>query len=104
VVKSSALSTTYEWARLEPIPESAKDISVESVGSMFSREFRISFSAPVADVNSWLQASSGTNEANPKLRDDGSRVYDVKPGGGAQFAKVIVSKDGTKVRIRTYWS
>ena len=104
VVRSSALSTCYEWARLDQIPDTAEDVSVKSVGSMFTREFRISFRAPVSDVNSWLATSPGTKEAIPELLDDGTRVYNIKPGGGAQFAKVSVSKEGTKVRIHTYWS
>jgi hypothetical protein len=102
--RSSAVSTTYEWARLRPIPDTAVDVSVQALGSMFTREFRISFTAPSADVASWLASSPGTKEAVPERQQDGTMVYGIKPGGGAQFAEVTVSEDESRVVIRAYWS
>jgi hypothetical protein len=104
VNQTSAVATARKWARLAPLPRNALDLSVKVSGSPFSREFAIEFRAPSAEVRRWLRDSPGTRDATPALGPDGSVTYSITPGGGAQFAEVIVSDGGTRVRIHTYWS
>ena len=104
ISRESAIAATREWARLSPLPQSAVNLNIAIKGSMFTREFIIEFEAPSAAVREWLMSSPGTAQAPSFLQDDGSLRYEIAPGGGAQFAEVIVSKDGTNVRIRAYWS
>lgn len=101
---SSALEFTQEWARLARFPAGLKDLQVQVRGTSFTREFRVEFRAPRAAINAWLSRSPGTRNVNPVVRPDGSLLYSIRPGGGAQFAELLVSDDGTHVRIRTYWS
>jgi hypothetical protein len=102
--RESVVSATREWARLDPFPSSTRNMRLETTGSLFSREFAVEFDAPKADVQKWLSSSPGTSESTPLHQADGSLRFEIKPGGGAQFASIIVSRDGTHVRIRAYWS
>lgn len=99
-----AIEISREWARMDLFPTSAAQIEVDAMGSMFSREFVVSFSAPLADINAWLAASPGTAGALPDMAINGVRIYQIKPGGGAQFAEVKVDDKAEKVTIHTYWS
>lgn len=100
----SALTAALDWARLTPLPNTATNLVITPKGSMFTREFIIEFTAPSVDVEKWLSKSSGTRGVKPTIQSNGRRVFNIKPGGGAQFAEVIVSSAGTTVKIHTYWS
>ena len=102
--RASAIKATCEWARLNRFPDSAKNIKVETTGSIFTREFRITFSATPESIQSWLRESPGTRTAIAKSEDSGRMIYSITPGGGAQFAEVSISNDKRTVRIRAYWS
>jgi hypothetical protein len=102
--RASALSVTRVWARLAPYPESAGRKHIEIAGSMFSREFTVEFEASPKDIQNWLKNSPGTKDVVPNHNSNGSLHYQIKPGGGAQFAEIILLNDGTTVRIHTYWS
>jgi hypothetical protein len=105
--QDSAIETVLEWARLAPFPNSVRDLTVTSEGSMFTRAFRVRFSAQCKDVEIWLAQSPGTAEVEPKSLDDISYFYSITPGGGAQHAEVTISQlDGStcSVEIYTYWS
>lgn len=102
--KPSAIECACEWARLNPLPVPSSAVHVETKGSMFSREFTLTFTGERKDILAWLNASPGTQ--NP-YRDSAS-VLDmhqtISPGGGAQFAEIAISEQGTKVVIHVYWS
>jgi CO/xanthine dehydrogenase Mo-binding subunit len=100
---TGALATASAWARLAPIPLSAHDRRVQSKGSMFCREFVITFVAPPGDVRQWLQASPGPSSAKRSVSGTAT-VYSITPGGGAEFAEVSVNEVTGEVTIRTYWS
>ena len=102
--RASALRVTCEWARLDPIPRSATNIRFASKGSMFTREFDVSFSAPPEDIERWIDHSPGTSSSTPTINKNGTAIYAIVPDGGAAFAEVRVSKNGGIVRIHTYWS
>ena len=97
-----AMPAILKWGRLEPFPESARDLQVKVSGNMFTRGFRASFTAPQADIEAWLKRSPGTREGLPKSGP--VRVFEIKPGGGAQFARVTVDDRLHRVLIRVYWS
>jgi hypothetical protein len=50
VDKEEAIEAARAWGRLAALPASAQDIQVETEGSMFTRAFRVTFRAPVGDV------------------------------------------------------
>lgn len=102
--QASALEVSREWARLAPLPKSAKTIKTEITGSAFTREFIITFEAPKQDIETWLKMSPGTKNIVPIKEAGGILRYQIKPGGGAEFAEIIVSRERTKVRINTYWN
>jgi len=102
--KTSAIECVCEWARLNPLPVPNSAVHVETKGSMFTREFIVTFHGDKKSILQWLNASPGTQNA---YRDIHSLKYErmsISPGGGAQFAEITISEEGTKVVIRAYWS
>lgn len=98
-----ALEATTKWARLNAFPASATHINVEIMGSMFTREFTVTFKAPLADINSWLNECPGTSSVTP-TKVGPVRTYEIEPGGGAQSARLEVDEQTGTVKINTYWS
>lgn len=70
---------------------------------MFTRSFRASFNAPMADVERWLRESPGTREVVAEQVSPTVRYFSIKPGGGAIGAEVTV-KDSGDVEIYVSWS
>ena len=101
--KQSAIDTSIEWARLAPLPVPTREVSVETVGSPFTREFRLSFYLSEAQLEQWLSDCEGISDA--KIFQEGEITrYAIRPGGGAQFAEVRVNRSTGEVFVRTYWS
>jgi hypothetical protein len=103
VFKESAIETTLEWARLATLPVSKSQVDVEVTGSIFTRGFRVAFSAAPDPLESWLSASEGIADAEIYREGDFTR-YKISPGGGAMFAEVRVNRNTGDVYIRTYRS
>jgi hypothetical protein len=99
----SALQATKEWARLVDFPDSAEEIEVETTGSMFTRQFTVTFTAPLDDIDEWLRQSPGPSEATP-AESGATRRFEINPGGGAQGATLEVDNESGTVRINVYWS
>jgi hypothetical protein len=102
--RASAINCTLEWGRLAPFPPSAQHLTITAHGSMFTREFRTFFVAPPADIEEWLHRSPGTDEAVVTTPSAGVRHFQIKPGGGAEFAEVTVDDTQHSVSIYVYWS
>lgn len=101
--RQAAINAATEWARLAPLPSSAANVQVDAKGTMFSREFIITFDASPAVIQQWLAASPGPSSATPSTTG-AITTYAIRPGGGAQFAEVKVDASANRVVIRTYWS
>ncbi len=102
--KASAIACTCEWARLNPLPVGQSAVHVETKGGMFTREFIVTFTGKREDILAWLNASPGTQNAYRDTRMLNAMHQEISPGGGAQFAEITISENGTKVVIRAYWS
>jgi hypothetical protein len=101
--KQSAIETSIEWARLAPLPVPTREVAVETFGSPFTREFRLSFHLSEAQLEQWLSECEGISDA--KIFQEGVFTrYAIRPGGGAQFAEVRVNRSTGEVVVRTYWS
>lgn len=70
---------------------------------MFTRSFRVSFDAETAVIDEWREESPGFADAEVEARSDGTVKYTIKPGGGANWAEVIVGPDG-HVSVYVSWS
>jgi hypothetical protein len=102
---NSGVSAALEWSRMLPVPASATNINLQTSGSMFSRSFVLEFDAPLADIEKWFAASPGTTgkSFDTVIQDKLGKVYDIKPGGGAQRANLTIIPSG-HVRIDVSWS
>ncbi len=97
-------SITHEWTRTAPLPSETTDVKIESAGSDFTRQFKCSLRFPDSSaLASWIAASPGFADARVTSESDGTKVYLIKPGGGAMFAEITVHPD-FRVEINTYWS
>jgi hypothetical protein len=101
--RQSAIDAATTWGRLAPLPPSAQNVQVEVNGSMFTREFVITFDAAPAVIQQWIAASPGPSSATTSTAGS-ITTYAIKPGGGAQFAEVKVDSSTNRVVIRTHWS
>jgi hypothetical protein len=54
-------------------------------------------------MNAWIAASPGLSDAKVTTELDGTRVYQITPGGGALFAEIRIHPD-LRVEINTFWS
>ena len=102
--RPGAMRCILEWGRLAPFPESARVSSISTTGNMFTRGFRVSFTAPAEDIEQWLRQSPGTASIRPSVRSSGERRFQIEPGRGAQGAEVRVDDKSHRVFIRVYWS
>lgn len=102
--RQEMLRVTLIWGRLAPLPVTARDFTIIKEGSMFTRAFRASFTAPVADVERWLRESPGTRDVTPERLSSTTRRFLIWPGGGAQHAEVTIDDGSGVVRIYVYWS
>lgn len=98
-----ALKVTRKWARLNEFPTTAKNLNVQTQGSIFTREFTVEFSAPLADIEQWLSESPGTENVVPTIEGK-IRIYKIAPGDGAQHAELELDESSGHVKINTYWS
>jgi len=97
-------SITHEWTRTAPLPSNASEISIRTEGSDFTRQFLAT--ARFKDASSlelWMSDSPGFKDADLTVEADGSKIYFIKPGGGALFAEITVHPD-LRIEINTYWS
>lgn len=103
--RRSAIRTTLEWARLAPFPVPASSLNVQVSGSMFTRQFRISFEGEPQKIQEWLDASPGTRGLQPLAEKDsaGWFVYSIDPAHGL-IAEVHLSPGKRQVTVIAVWS
>ena len=101
--KRSGIKATLEWGRLASFPKSARDLVVTTEGNMFTRSFRVSFSAPKEDIARWTEESPGLRETQPE-KQNSQRKFVIKPGGGAVYAEVVIDDATNQVRTYVAWS
>ena len=101
--KRVAIDMTLEWGRLAPFPKSARDLVIAKTGNIFTRGVRLSFYAPKEEIARWVEESPGLKETQPKKEGSQSK-YEIKPGGGAQHAEVVIDDSTDKVQVYVFWS
>jgi hypothetical protein len=102
--KEEMWRTTHEWTRTAPLPPDAQNPQILSKGSSFTRQFRASFQwRDQAALKAWIVASPGLSDAKVTTAADGTRIYQITPGGGALFAEIRIHPY-LRVEINTCWS
>ncbi len=104
VAKADMLRVTLEWGRLAPLPESKNHFQIQTEGSAFTREFRSSFTTTREDVDAWIQASPGLQDAQVSTIGTHTKQYEIQPGDGAQFAEAVIDFEQCLVKIYVCWS
>jgi len=102
--RQSMIRGTLEWGRLAPFPKTIQSFSIKTEGSMFTRAFRATFKAKADVIEKWLQDSPGIQGLTLERPQSNLRKYIIDPGGGAQYAEVVVGDNLNEVRIYVYWS
>jgi len=100
----SAVKTVEEWVRLAPISSCDTNPTVETTGSMFTREFLVEFSCDPDELKKWIASSPGLNDARVSKNKGQKQIYTVTPGGGAAAARVEIDQQSNTVYVHTYWS
>ena len=102
--RRSMVDCTLQWGRLAPFPVAARDFSIRTEGSMFTRAFRARFVASPEEIEQWLRESPGTSGVRPERPSPHLRRYQISPGGGAMFAEVEIDDQSNTVKVYVYWS
>jgi hypothetical protein len=100
----SAIDCVLEWGRLAPFPESAAGLTVTTEGGMFTRAFRVTFTASPEEIARWVASSPGLRELTPRRPKPNTRKYLIEPGGGAAYAEVVIDDEANRVIVYVYWS
>jgi hypothetical protein len=100
----AAIDIISEWGRLAPFPENAENLLIRAEGNPFTRSFRASFSAPEEEIRTWIAASPGLAEAAVTSTPDGKLKYLISPGGGANYAEVVIDFKSGVVQVYVSWS
>lgn len=101
--RAEIIETALTWGGLKELPAKAEVISVETKGSMFSREFIIEFECERQSLENWMD-ENGLDNPVPTEAEDGLRVYQVAGHEGAIGGKVLVDLEKGKVVIDMSWS
>lgn len=104
LMKPSAVQCACEWGRLDPLPVPLSQVHVTTRGGMFTRELEVTFEGDPRAILDWLKKSPGTHSAFHGFAKPQDLHLEITPGGGAVFAEITVSKNGSRVVIHTYWS
>lgn len=103
IAKEQMAEITSEWARIAPIPDSKTKYNIYTEGNSFTRSFKSSFYLPKADLEQWIKQSPGLCDAEIETMEN-TKKYTIKPGGGAQYAEVVIDFKKCYVEIYVYWS
>jgi len=88
--KADAIQTTIEWGGLAPLPANARDISVETKGSKFTREFIVQFEASRSDIDEWIKKSKSLINIIPKEDENRKIIYEIYPGEDGAIGGTVV--------------
>ncbi|MDH5608699.1 MAG: hypothetical protein OEY56_04410 [Cyclobacteriaceae bacterium] len=101
--RAHAIDAALEWGGLNELPENADIISVDTEGSMFTREFIIEFNCGQKELDLWIQ-QSGLNKLSPEKDENGIKVYRVPGQKGSIGGLVYVDINKGNVIIDMSWS
>ena len=100
----SAIDCVLEWGRLATFPESAEGLTVITEGGMFTRAFRVTFTASQEEIARWIASSPEMRELTPEEVAPNAKKYVIEPGGGAAYAEVVIDDETNLVMVYVYWS
>lgn len=101
--RAEAIEAALDWGGLHDLPESADIISIDTEGSMFTREFIIEFSCDQTELQNWVE-KSGLNNLERIKEENGVRVYQVPGQSGSIGGKVYIDVNKSYVIIDMSWS
>ncbi|HEY3403643.1 MAG TPA: hypothetical protein VGK59_09670 [Ohtaekwangia sp.] len=101
--RAEAIETALTWGGLENLPDNADITSVDTKGSMFTREFIIEFNCGQEELEEWIQ-NSGLTKLTPRTDDNGLKVYQVTGQEGSIGGHVYIDNEKGNVIIDMSWS
>ena len=99
--RADAIESAMESDGLHELPESADNVSVDTEGSLFTRDFIIEFNCNKNDLDNWIRKSN-LDKLTPTKDENGVEVYQVPGQNGAIGGHVYIDKN--KVTIDMSWS
>lgn len=101
-----ANANVLEWARLSPWPAEAQNFSIKNSGTLFTCEFRVSFSGDPAAIEAWVKSCPGIADPDGThdTASDGTVTYTIPPGGEAMYAELVHNPQRGTVNIFTHWN
>ena len=78
--KSNAIKTALGWVGISRLPPHAKNVSVKTKGSMFTRQFILEFYSDSTEFKDWIQQVPKIKGSPPTMLTDATIEYEVRPG------------------------
>jgi hypothetical protein len=102
--RADAIEAALEWGGLAALPDDADDISVETRGGMFTREFIIEFNCDQSEIKEWISRSNGLKTATISTGHDGVVTYQVDGHERSIGGIVTIDEKNGNVIIDMSWS
>lgn len=102
--KQEAIDTALKWGGLAELPHDAEVVKVATEGSMFSRQFIVTFKGNREGIDAWVKR--GKDREKWEVYEDNSEFikYYIRGRGGAIGGGLTVFKNEPKVIIDMSWS
>lgn len=102
--RTQAIETALKWGGLANLPDKARNISVSTQGSMFTRTMIIEFSCNENELQELISISPGLKNFNPTHENHGIVSFQLSGKEGANGGTLRIDKNIGKVRIVVNWS
>ena len=102
--KTEMVEITLKWARLAPFPQEAENFNIYTEGNAFTRTFKGSFTASEETIKIWVEQSPGLQDAKIDAISEKKKKYIIPPGGGANYAEVVIDYETGKIEFKASWS
>lgn len=100
----SAWNTAFLWSGIKALPTWAVHDDIETQGTMFSRQFVITFEGNTKQIEEWVKIEPALQGLKSEDLGNSTYRYILRPQDGAQWAEVKIDFVNNRVTIRTYWS
>ena len=100
--QKEAIQSALIWGGLNDMPKNSEIIAIEKRGSMFTRQYIISFKSNKSDIQNWVQKSKRLKNNLPK-KIGNNLIYSIVPGEKKSYGGKVEIKNDT-VTINMSWS
>jgi len=96
-------SSVLAFVRMNELPPSAQEVEIVEHPMPDRIEYRLTFEAEPAAIETWLAESPATAELEPSATEAGGEAYTVLGTGGETKAVITRAASGDAVEVHVFW-